>query len=187
MSTYAIGDLQGCYDSLMVLLERIDFDERRDRLWFVGDLVNRGPASLATLRFVQGLGDRAVSVLGNHDLHTLAVASGHRAPKSGDTIQDILKAPDRDALLDWLRHRPLLHVDKSLGFAMVHAGIPHIWSLDAARAHAQEVERVLSSRDHGALFADMYGNNPACWKDELVGMERLRAIINYLSRMRLIN
>jgi bis(5'-nucleosyl)-tetraphosphatase (symmetrical) len=187
MSTYAIGDVQGCYESLMRLLEEIRFDERRDRLWFVGDLVNRGPASLATLRFVKDLGDRAVTVLGNHDLHLLAIAHGHRAPKSSDTVQDILKAPDRDALLDWLRRRPLVHIDVSAGFAMAHAGIPHQWSLEVALARGKEVEAALARDDYAKLFAGMYGNNPACWKDELSGMERLRTIINYLTRMRLLD
>jgi len=187
MATYAIGDVQGCYDSLMALLEHVGFDDARDRLWFVGDLVNRGPASLATLRFVRQLGERAVTVLGNHDLHLLAVAGGHRAPKAGDTISDVLEAPDREALLDWLRHRPMLHVDEDLGFAMVHAGLPHIWSIGAARRRAAEVEQILGSPEHGSLFASMYGNNPACWNDEQVGMERLRTIVNYLCRMRLID
>jgi bis(5'-nucleosyl)-tetraphosphatase (symmetrical) len=187
MSVYAIGDVQGCYESLMRLLDEIDFDERRDRLWFVGDLVNRGPASLATLRFVKDLGDRAVTVLGNHDLHLLAIAHGHRAPKSSDTVEDILKAPDREALLDWLRRRPLVHIDVSAGFAMAHAGIPHLWSLDYALARAKEVEAVLIRDDYAMLFAGMYGNNPACWNDELSGVGRLRTIINYLTRMRLLD
>ena len=187
MSVYAIGDVQGCFDSLMRLLDVIDFDERRDRLWFVGDLVNRGPQSLATLRFVKKLGDRAVTVLGNHDLHLLALATGVRALKSSDTVQDVLKAPDREALLDWLRRRPLMHVDVSTGFAMAHAGIPHIWSLEFALARAREVEAALARDDFASLFGGMYGNNPACWNDELVGIERLRTIVNYLTRMRLLD
>ena len=187
MSVYAIGDVQGCYDGLRRLLDRIAFDPATDRLWFVGDLVNRGPDSLATLRFVKALGDRAVTVLGNHDLHLLAAASGHRAPKSSDTMAAVLAAPDRDALVDWLRRRPLLHVDDSLGFAMVHAGLPHVWSLDAAQAHAREVERLLARDDYATLLAAMYGNNPACWSDELRDMERIRWIINGLTRMRLID
>lgn len=137
MPAYAIGDVQGCYDSLQRLLEKIDFDESRDLLWFVGDLVNRGPASLPTLRFVKDLGDRAVTVLGNHDLHLLAAAAGQRAPKSSDTLNQVLKAPDRDALVDWLRRRPLFHIDEQLGFAMVHAGVPHIWDFDVAMARAR--------------------------------------------------
>ncbi len=187
MAVYAIGDVQGCYDSLQRLLERVDFDEHKDRLWFVGDLVNRGPASLQTLRFVKGLGDGAVTVLGNHDLHLLAAAGGHRAPKSGDTMSQVLKAPDRDALIDWLRRRPLFHTDEQLGFAMVHAGVPHIWNFDAAMERAHEVEQLLAGDDYGALLAEMYGNQPACWSDGLRGMERMRSIINYLTRMRLID
>jgi len=187
MSVYAIGDVQGCYDALQRLLEHIGFDESHDQLWFVGDLVNRGPASLATLRFVKNLGECAVTVLGNHDLHLLAAAAGHRAPKSSDTLADVLGAPDRDALIDWLRRRPLLHVDERLGFAMVHAGIPHIWNFDAARARAREVECALAGDDYEDVLAAMYGNNPACWDDELRGMKRLRLIINYLTRMRLID
>jgi bis(5'-nucleosyl)-tetraphosphatase (symmetrical) len=187
MSVYAIGDVQGCYDSLRRLLDLIRFDAAADHLWFVGDLVNRGPASLETLRFVSGLGDRAVSVLGNHDLHLLAVAAGQRAPKTGDTLADVLAAPDRDALLDWLRRRPLLHVDEALGFAIVHAGIPHIWNFDAALARAREIERFLAGDSYAELLSAMYGNNPACWSDELSGMQRMRSIINYFTRMRLID
>ena len=144
MSVYAIGDVQGCYDSLQRLLEEVDFDENRDQLWFVGDLVNRGPASLPTLRFVKDLGDRAVTVLGNHDLHLLAAAAGQRASKSSDTMAQVLQAPDRDALIDWLRRRPLFHIDEQLGFAMVHAGIPHIWNFDdcdGARARSRSGAR----------------------------------------------
>lgn len=187
MSVYAIGDVQGCYDALQRLLDHIGFDESRDQLWFVGDLVNRGPASLATLRFVKNLGERAVTVLGNHDLHLLAAAAGHRAPKSSDTLAAVLAAPDCDALIDWLRRRPLFYVDEHLGFAMVHAGIPHIWNFDAARARAREVECVLAGDGYQKLLAAMYGNNPACWNDGLTGMKRLRSIINYLTRMRLID
>jgi bis(5'-nucleosyl)-tetraphosphatase (symmetrical) len=187
MSVYAIGDVQGCYETLRRLLDLIDFDETKDRLWFVGDLVNRGPASLATLRFVNGLGDRAVTVLGNHDLHLLAIACGHRAPKSGDTLAEVLAAPDRDALLDWLRRRPLFHIDDALGFAMVHAGIPHIWDFDAAKARASEIHEVLSGDSYSELLSGMYGNNPACWNNGLSGMKRMRSIINYLTRMRLID
>ena len=187
MSVYAIGDVQGCYESLQRLLDLIDFDESRDRLWFVGDLVNRGPASLATLRFVKQLGERAVTVLGNHDLHLLAAATGHRALKSSDTLAEVLAAPDREALLDWLRRRPLFHVDEELGFAMAHAGIPHIWDFEAARARAREVERVLSGDTYAEVLSAMYGNNPACWNDDLEGMQRMRTIINYFTRMRLID
>jgi bis(5'-nucleosyl)-tetraphosphatase (symmetrical) len=187
MTVYAIGDVQGCYESLRRLLDRIEFDDARDQVWFVGDLVNRGPASLATLRFVSSLGSRAVTVLGNHDLHLLAAAAGHRAPKSSDTFVDVLAAPDRDALVDWLRRRPLFHIDEQVGFAMAHAGVPHIWDFDFARQRAAEIEQVLASEAYAEVLSAMYGNNPACWDDELEGMARVRSIINYFTRMRLID
>jgi bis(5'-nucleosyl)-tetraphosphatase (symmetrical) len=186
MSVYAIGDLQGCYDALRRLLDLVDFDPVKDELWFVGDLVSRGPDSLATLRFVRQLGSRAVTVLGNHDLHLLAVAGGHRS-STDDTLVEVLLAPDRDELIDWLRRRSLVHRDERLGFTMAHAGIPHIWSPDDALARAREVERVLAGDDAAALLVAMYGNEPTCWSDSLRGVARLRSIINYLTRMRLID
>jgi bis(5'-nucleosyl)-tetraphosphatase (symmetrical) len=187
MAVYVIGDVQGCYTTLQRLLEEIRFDETNDRLWFVGDLVNRGPDSLATLRFVHQLGERAVTVLGNHDLHLLAVASGQRRARPADTLDEILRAPDRDELLDWLRKRPLLHRDDAAGFVMVHAGIPHIWDLNEATTRAREVEAVLGSDDYVGLLAEMYGDQPARWRDSLQGPKRLRVIINYLTRMRVID
>jgi bis(5'-nucleosyl)-tetraphosphatase (symmetrical) len=187
MTTYAIGDVQGCYDTLRRLLDRIDFEPPRDRLWFVGDLVNRGAGSLQMLRFVRSLGADAVVVLGNHDLHLLAVARGHRVARRGDTLERVLQAPDRDELLDWLRRRPLLYRDDEAGFVMAHAGIPHIWSLEAAAARAGEVEAVLASDSYDELLASMYGDKPARWRDELTGVERWRVIVNYLTRMRLID
>ena len=187
MSVYVIGDVQGCYATLQRLLEEIRFDETNDRLWFVGDLVNRGRDSLATLRFVHQLGERAVTVLGNHDLHLLAVARGHRRAKPTDTLDEILRAPDRDELLDWLRKRPLLHRDDAAGFVMVHAGIPHIWDLDETTTRAREVETVLASDDYDELLAEMSGNQPTRWRDSLRGTKRLRVIINYLTRMRVID
>ena len=145
MAVYAIGDLQGCIDPLRRLLEDVAFDPARDRLWFCGDLVNRGPASLETLRFVRGLGEGAVAVLGNHDLHLVAVAyDPHRSAKSKDTLQEILAAPDREELLEWLRRRPLLHHDAALGYTMVHAGLPPEWDLADAAAAAAELEAVLA-------------------------------------------
>jgi bis(5'-nucleosyl)-tetraphosphatase (symmetrical) len=187
MSVYAIGDVQGCYEPLQRLLQLIHFDTATDQIWFVGDLVSRGPASLSTLRFVKQLGGAAVTVLGNHDLNLLAVAAGHRKPSTDDTLADVLRAPDRDELIDWLRRRPLIHRDEGLGFVMVHAGIPHIWSLDYALARAREVEQMLTDGDGEALFAAMYGDEPACWRAALSGMARMRCIINYLTRMRLID
>ncbi len=184
MATYAIGDIQGCYDELMRLLEQIDFNSD-DRLWLTGDLVNRGPRSLETLRFVRQLGDRAVTVLGNHDLHLLALHHGN-GRKLDPTLAPIMAASDRDELLHWLQSRPLLHDDKTLGYVMTHAGIPHVWTLKQARQHAQELEQALQHADAPAFFQQMYGNQPDCWHDELTGIDRLRAITNYFTRMRFI-
>ncbi|NHN37040.1 symmetrical bis(5'-nucleosyl)-tetraphosphatase [Pseudomaricurvus alcaniphilus] len=184
MATYAIGDLQGCLAPLKCLLEDARFSADRDRLWLVGDLINRGPASLDTLRFIYALRDNVTCVLGNHDLHLLAVASGQRLASKGDTLEAILQAPDRDAMLEWLRHRPLLHHDASLGFTMVHAGIPPCWSLADALKRAGEVEQVLRGKHFDSFFANMYGNKPAVWKDSLAGTARWRLITNYFTRMR---
>jgi bis(5'-nucleosyl)-tetraphosphatase (symmetrical) len=183
MPTYAIGDVQGCFEALEQLLDRIDFDARRDRLWFVGDLVNRGPDSLAALRFVRGLGDGAVTVLGNHDLHLLTVAAGFAHLHRGDTVADILDAPDREALLAWLRGCKLMHVDE--GWAMVHAGLLPQWTIAQAAALAGEVEQVLSGPGHVELLRHMYGNQPDVWDDALGGHDRLRVIINAMTRLRL--
>ena len=183
MATIAIGDVQGCYDQLMRLLERAGFDERRDTLWFVGDLVNRGPQSLETLRFVQGLGARAITLLGNHDLNLLAVAAGVRKPHRGDTNDAILAAPDREELLTWLRHRSMMHAGG--GYAMVHAGLLPQWSIGQALALAGEVEAALRGPEHRELLKRMYGNEPLRWRDDLAGYDRLRIIVNALTRMRL--
>ncbi len=183
MATIVIGDVQGCYDQLMRLLERADYDERRDVLWFVGDLVNRGPQSAATLRFVKGLGERQVTVLGNHDLALLVVAEGIKKPHKGDTFDDVLAAPDRDELLDWLRRQKLMHVEH--GYAMVHAGLAPQWSIGRALVLAQEAERALAGPGHREFLLNMYGNEPTHWHDELKGYDRLRIIINALTRMRL--
>jgi bis(5'-nucleosyl)-tetraphosphatase (symmetrical) len=183
MSTYAIGDVQGCYDALRKLLDRIAFDPARDTLWLVGDLVNRGPQSLATLRFVRSLGERAVTVLGNHDLHLLVVAAGVRKPHRGDTLDEILHAPDRDELLAWLRGRKLMHAAN--GYALVHAGLLPQWSIARALELAHEVEAALSSPDHAALLQNMYGNTPTAWHDGLTGFDRLRVIVNAMTRLRL--
>ncbi len=183
MATYAIGDIQGCYDQLQQLLEQIEFSDA-DRLWIAGDLVNRGPNSLDTLRFLKELGERATIVLGNHDLHLLAVHYGKTHQRRSDTLQAILDAPDREELMHWLRHQPLLAVDKELGYAMVHAGIPPAWSLKTARKRAKEVEEVLQSELAEEYFANMYGNQPDRWHPELTGWDRLRLITNYFTRMR---
>jgi len=182
MSTYVVGDIQGCLQPLKCLLRKVDFKPDRDMLWSVGDIVNRGPRCLKTLRFLHAMRDNLVLVLGNHDLHLLAVAAGVRPPNRSDTLEKILKAPDRDILLDWLLHRPLMHHEH--GFTLVHAGIPPQWSVEQAMALAKEVEAVLQSPDCIEFFKQMYGNEPLVWSDDLTGMTRLRVITNYLTRMR---
>jgi bis(5'-nucleosyl)-tetraphosphatase (symmetrical) len=185
MAVYAIGDIQGCCDELLELLAILRFDRENDRLWFVGDLVNRGPKSLETLRFVRGLGQSAITVLGNHDLHLLAAAHGIRPDSiDGDTLEPILAAPDRDALIDWLRHQPLLHYDRELGYLMVHAGLPPQWDLKLAQRCAGEVETVLRGDRLESFLSRMYGNKPKQWSTELDGWDRLRFIINCFTRMR---
>lgn len=185
MAIYAIGDIQGCYDALQRLLEHIDFQPGRDVVWFTGDLVNRGPQSLEVLRFVHGLGENAVCVLGNHDLHLLAVSQGiddHRG--NGDTFDALLQAADRDTLIDWLRRRPLLHHDAALGYTLVHAGLPPQWDLATARACARELEAVLRGPQWQDFLARMYGDQPDCWSPALAGQERLRFIVNSFTRLR---
>lgn len=182
MATYAIGDVQGCYDELSRLLDRIRFDPAGDRLWFTGDLVNRGPRSLKTLRLVRGLGARAVTVLGNHDLHLVAARVRGRA-RAKDTFHDVLAADDCDELIAWLRRRPLLHVGR--GWAMVHAGLPPQWSLAKARAVCDAASRLIASGRSDEFFSDhMYGNAPDTWSDALRGWDRLRFVINCCTRLR---
>lgn len=183
MAVYAIGDVQGCYGALLALLEKIHFDRARDRLWFVGDLVNRGPQSAAVLHFVMGL-DQTVCVLGNHDLHLLAVAAGQAHARPEDRLEDILTAPDRDALLHWLRTRPLLHHDAALGYTLVHAGLLPSWDLATAQALAAEAESALRGPAANELFSRMYGDEPDAWDPTLSGWARLRVIINSLTRLR---
>jgi bis(5'-nucleosyl)-tetraphosphatase (symmetrical) len=182
MATYAIGDLQGCFEPLERLLKSIAFDAARDRLWFVGDLVNRGPDSLACLRFVRGLGDAAVCVLGNHDLHLICVAEGVERTRKRDTLDDVLAAPDRAALLEWLRQRPLMHVEGT--HALVHAGLVPEWTVARARELAGEVEARLRAPDYRDFLARMYGDEPDRWDDGLAGVERLRVIVNAMTRLR---
>jgi bis(5'-nucleosyl)-tetraphosphatase (symmetrical) len=184
MAVYAIGDVQGCFDELQALLEQVRYDPAGDRLWFAGDLVNRGPKSLETLRFIRDLGDGAVSVLGNHDLHLLAAAYGHPIDHDDHTLDAILAAPDRDELVDWLRRRPLLHHDERLGFTMLHAGLPPQWDLALASRCAREVEAALQGDRVANFITGMYGNKPKRWSAELRGMDRLRFIVNCLTRMR---
>lgn len=185
MPLYAVGDVQGCYQELLALLGTIEFDPARDRLWFTGDLVNRGPQSLEVLRWVKGLGAGAVTVLGNHDLHLLAIAHGGsgRHHKT-DTLDQILSAPDRDELLDWLRRRPCLYYDSTCGFLLVHAGLPPQWDLSQAQQCAAEVESVLRDSGYAEFLMQMYGDAPDQWSDDLRGWDRLRFITNCLTRLR---
>ena len=188
MAQYAIGDLQGCYDPFRRLLDTIDFDPDRDTLWLTGDIVNRGPRSRKTLRFVKGLGDAAITVLGNHDLHLIALASG--IPVAGShyqSLRKILRKKDRDELIDWLRHRPLAHYDSELDTLMVHAGVPPQWTIKKTLKRAAEVEAVLRSDDYIDFLENMYGNKPDIWKGKFKGNKRLRYIVNALTRMRMIN
>jgi bis(5'-nucleosyl)-tetraphosphatase (symmetrical) len=182
MSIYAIGDIQGCFGALQALLDSLSFDPSRDRLWLVGDLVNRGPDALAVLRWVKGMGDRVITVLGNHDLHLLAVAEGFVPAHRNDTLQDVLQAPDRAELLHWLRHRRLLHAED--GFVLVHAGLLPQWSPQQAQILAREVEDALRGADYRHFMGHMYGNRPNHWEDGHSGMERLRVITNAMTRLR---
>jgi len=184
MTRYAIGDVQGCYAELRALVERIGFSADRDQLWFVGDLVNRGPGSLEVLRYARALGDNAIVVLGNHDLHLLALAYGSaRKRKSGDTLDAVLEAKDRAALLEWLLSRPLAHFDPDSGDLMVHAGVIPQWSVSDTLALSHELAAAIRI-DARQVFDEMYGNKPECWSSGLTGWERLRFSINALTRMR---
>ncbi len=183
MTTYAVGDIQGCLEPLKKLLDTVNFDSACDELWAVGDLVNRGPDSLGTLRFLHSLGGAFKTVLGNHDLHLLAVYFKQQSARRKDTFAALLEASDASDLLNWLRQQPLLYENEH--FVMVHAGIPVIWSLDKARALANEVHSVLRGNDFCDYLANMYGNEPARWSDDLSGTDRLRVITNYFTRMRL--
>jgi len=184
MAVYVIGDLQGCHQSLMQLLREIDYREHKDRLWFCGDIVNRGPDSLRCLDFVRSLGDEAVTVLGNHDLHLLAVAYGNARLKSRDTLNGVLQSPIAEELLDWLRSRPLMHFDADYNAALVHAGLSPQWKLSQALGYAEEVQQVLRGENYHDYFRNMYGNQPDRWREDLQGMDRLRCITNVFTRMR---
>jgi len=185
VATYAIGDIQGCYDQLRQLLDQIEFNPDKDKLWFAGDLVNRGPDSLKVLRFIKGLGSRAITVLGNHDLHLLALSEHvdkHKDPKH--TLDPILAAPDREELLHWLRHRPLMHHSKKRRFSIIHAGLPPQWDIPTALECAAELETVLQGDRFHDYCQKMYGNLPERWDSGLEGMERLRFITNAFTRLR---
>lgn len=184
MATYAIGDVQGCYDSLRKLLDKLHFDPVSDVLWLTGDLVNRGPASAEVIRFLKNM-PRTQVVLGNHDLHLLAVAQGHRPRKNLDTFDDVLRADDREPLLDWLRYRPLAHFDEDRGILMVHAGFHPRWSLPQALDYAHDVQILLQDdRTYAQLLACMYGDQPAAPSGEMPTFERARTIINAFTRIR---
>ncbi|MBT3197153.1 MAG: symmetrical bis(5'-nucleosyl)-tetraphosphatase, partial [Gammaproteobacteria bacterium] len=185
MAIYAIGDIQGGLDDLHRLLKKICFNPEQDQLWFAGDLVNRGPKSLETLRYVRSLGERAITVLGNHDLHLLALAEGDkRYTHKFDTLLPILESDERTELLQWLRQRPLLHHDEKLGYTLIHAGLPPQWSLPEAQQYAAEVEATLRGPRFREFLQGMYGNKPKRWREDLKGMDRLRYITNCLSRLR---
>ena len=183
MAIYAVGDVQGCYTELQQLLQRINFDPAADQLWLVGDLVNRGPDSLGVLRLVKSLGDAAITVLGNHDLHLLAVAAGVAEVHGSDTLDDILNAPDRDELLNWLRAQRLLHVEN--GLVLVHAGLLPSWTVAQAQMLAHEAEAALNGEQGQQFLLRMYGNHPDHWQDDLSGYQRLRVITNAFTRMRI--
>ena len=182
MSLYAIGDIQGCHAELCQLLELIGFSPASDRLWLVGDLVNRGPASLAVLREVKALGDAAVTVLGNHDFHLLSVAAGHARHHRQDTLASILEAPDRDELIAWVRSRPLVVLEDER--LLVHAGLIPEWTAAKAVALSREVEAMLASDERDAFLAMLYGDEPNAWRDDLTGYDRLRVIVNAFARLR---
>jgi bis(5'-nucleosyl)-tetraphosphatase (symmetrical) len=182
MATYAVGDIQGCYIELLRLLEKMCFDPAIDRLWLVGDLVNRGPDSVNVLRLIKSLGDSAITVLGNHDLHLLAVAEGAAKLHRCDTLHDVLGAPDRGELLTWLRVQRLLYVEGN--FVLVHAGLLPSWTVAQAQQLAHEAEAALTGKHYHDFLVHMYGNHPDHWENDLSGYQRLRTITNACTRMR---
>ena len=184
MVDYVVGDLQGCYDQLQQLLAKVDFNPDQDRLLAVGDLVNRGPQSLQTLRFCRELGESFATVLGNHDLHLIAIARGHRRPSQKDSLDELLAAPDCQQLIDWLRQQPLARREGD--YLLVHAGVPPFWGRKKTLRLAAEVSQVLAGDGCDEFLAAMYGNRPALWSEKLRGPVRWRVITNYLTRMRFI-
>ena len=182
MPTYAIGDVQGCMAELESLLSACAFDPASDALWFVGDLVNRGPDSLAVLRYVRALGSAATTVLGNHDLHLLCLSEGFGRPRKDDTLEKVLDAPDREPLLAWLRERKMIHV--TAGHVLVHAGLLPQWTPDKARRLGGEVEHALRGPGYREFLRRLYGSEPAEWDEALEGQDRLRVIVNAMTRMR---
>ncbi|MEM9621778.1 MAG: symmetrical bis(5'-nucleosyl)-tetraphosphatase [Pseudomonadota bacterium] len=190
MATYVIGDIQGCADELEALLAVVNFGET-DRLWLLGDLINRGPRSVAVMRLLMSIQDQCVTVLGNHDLHFLAMFYGGHSPSGADTVDPLLADPQAEIYAQWLLQQKLMHVDEQLDCAMSHAGVPHIWSIERARQLAGEVERVLRGQDTDiplqTFMQRMYGNHPNRWSEDLLGLDRIRLITNYFTRMRLID
>ena len=184
MTTYVVGDIQGCFAQFIKLLEKIRFDPINDLLWLTGDLVNRGPDNVSTLRFIRGLKSSVVVVLGNHDLHLLAIVFGGHAVQPTDTFHDVLSANDCEQLCLWLCQFPLLHCEAD--HILVHAGVPHVWSLSQAKCLAREVHDAIRGTNSKEFFCRMYGNEPASWSESLTGIDRLRTITNYFTRMRCI-
>jgi bis(5'-nucleosyl)-tetraphosphatase (symmetrical) len=188
MANYVIGDVQGCLDSLMALLQAVNFNPKEDTVWFAGDLVNRGPKSIDTLRFIRNLGTSARTVLGNHDIHLLALACGLGRHHKGDTLADLLEAPDFPELVHWLRQQPLaLALPTPSPCLLVHAGILPQWSAEDALALSAEVHAVLAGPDWQTFMPHLYGNEPSCWSEHLSGHDRLRLIINVMTRMRMLD
>lgn len=184
MAIYAIGDVQGCFDSLQQLVDLLSFDPATDQLWFVGDLVNRGPQSLAVLRYVKSLGGAAELVLGNHDLHLIMQAEGYGRANKEDTLSEVLAAPDCNELLAWLRSKGLFHVGQD--WAMVHAGLLPTWTIAQAKVLSDEVSAALTARNYRDFLAHMWGSEPARWCDDLKGWDRLRVVVNAMTRMRYV-
>ncbi len=187
MATYAIGDVQGCYKTLRYLLKTISFDPKHDHLWLVGDVVNRGMGSLAVLDYLYDIQDRCEIVLGNHDLHLIAVFAGTTSLNPEDTFMDILEHDNADTLCTWLRKQPLLHYDNQFNALMTHAGLYPLWDLDTAKRLAEEVETVLRGRDYKSFLSVLYGNEPSLWNENLTGYNRDRFIVNAFTRMRVMN
>ncbi len=187
MATYAIGDIQGCYEEFSILLDTLDFRADRDHLWLLGDLINRGHDNVGVLRRVMAMEASVTMVLGNHDLHFLAIHRGGHSLNRSYTLQDLFAWKKKDQASDWLRQQRLMHRDKALGYVMAHAGIPHIWTLKQAASLADEVEGVIRGSNCEKYFRGMYGNEPNCWRDDWEGMDRWRVITNYLTRMRLLD
>lgn len=187
MSLYVIGDIQGCFDELQELVDYIAFNPKKDQLWFVGDLVNRGPKSLETLRWVKSLGNSAITVLGNHDLHLLAAYIGAKEIRTTSNLYPTLQAKDIDVLVNWLRKQSLMRYNKTFKFAMVHAGLAPQWTIKDALRYAKEVEKVLQSKKYKDFLFNMYGDKPNQWDGRLKGWNRLRTITNFMTRMRYCN